>query len=76
MAMSVPGATASDMGLGMDLQDQVKAETDEERKKRMRQAMLARTTGVPGAGPLAGASALGLGMAGGSTAAGFGPSGY
>jgi hypothetical protein len=70
MAMSVPGATASDMGLGMDLQDQVKTETDEERKKRMRQAMLARTTGVPGA------SALGLGMAGGSTAAGFGPSGY
>jgi hypothetical protein len=52
------------------------ADPDEERKKRLRQAMLARTTGVPGAGPLAGASALGLGMAGGSTAAGFGPSGY
>lgn len=68
IGMSVPGA--SDLGLGGDLASQAKAETDEERKKRMRDAMLSRTTGVPGA------SALGLGMAGGATAAGTGPAGY
>lgn len=68
IGMSVPGA--SDLGLSGDLAGQVKAETDEERKKRMRDAALGRTTGVPGA------SALGLGMAGGATAAGTGPAGY
>lgn len=68
MAMSVPGA--SDLGLGADLQNQVKDETDEERKKRLRQQMASRGMGSPGA------SALGLGMAGGATAAGISPAGY
>lgn len=68
MAMSVPGA--SDLGLGADLAGQVKDESDEERKRRMRQQMASRSTGMPGA------SALGLGMAGGATAAGISPAGY
>jgi hypothetical protein len=62
--MSVPGA--SDLGLGANLADQVKGETDEQRRKRMQAQMLARTTGVPGA------SALGLNQVGG----GAGMTGY
>jgi hypothetical protein len=68
MAMSMPGA--SDLGLGADLSAQVKDETEEERKKRLRAQQASRLTGSPGA------SALGLGMAGGATAAGISPAGY
>lgn len=68
MPMSVPGA--SELGLGADLSAQVKGESEEERKKRLRMLSASRATGVPGA------SSLGLGMAGGATAAGLSPAGY
>jgi hypothetical protein len=66
--MSVPGA--SDLGLGSNLAEQTQAETEEERKKRLRAAAASKMSGVPGA------SSLGLGMAGGATAMGLSPGGY
>lgn len=68
MAGMVPGA--SDLGLGANLAQQTAAETDEERKRRARLAAQAKMSGAPGA------SALGLGLAGGATAAGLSPAGY
>lgn len=56
---SFTGNAASDLGLGQQLADQVKSETDEERKKRMRLQQMS-----PGAAQLFG-SAMGGGMTGG-----------
>lgn len=68
IGMSVPGA--SDLGLGANLAEQTAAEVEEERKRKLRMAASSKMAGAPGA------SALGLGMAGGATAAGLSPGGY
>jgi hypothetical protein len=53
----ITGSAVADLGLGGDLQDQVKSETDEERKKRMLQQQMG-----PGAMSLLGPS---MGLTGG-----------
>lgn len=54
IGMSVPGAT--DLGLGSTLSDQVGAETDEQRKKRL--LAQAQQRGEPGTNFPVGASSL------------------
>lgn len=55
IGMSVPGASASDLGLGSQLSQQTTQETEEEKKKRLQQMQQQRLLGVtPGASTLIG----------------------
>lgn len=58
-AAGITSPASTDLGLGMDLQRQVKDETDEERRKRMMEQQASKLS--PGASSLLGP---GMGLAG------------